>query len=189
MNNINLPENLEKVLDDNNTDTLFKEIFCEDFLVNKKKYCYDFSVINQDEDPFSLYPSQKYQSQILNQFSKIAYLIGESITGFKHSSDILDDASHEEYSSFSKDFRELKQHTDNSRFDFYDDVKENVKNKIENGLQTVSIKKYPAFLKVIDILNENGKSNITDPEYLQYIIINSRMFQELVKDCVTGYGG
>lgn len=191
-----LPKNLLKVLEDRNTDVSFSELFKDETNnpdMSSVKTIHDL-VGGRGWIDFSMEAlfNSTYEEKLLSVIKSIAQNVATRIVGFQSCSDILDNASHEEYIYYAPKYKKVSELSEGdhedvfARCDFFKDVKRNCSIQINEALPKESLTEMEAFNDLILLLKSEGKFHLTEPASLEYILINSRLFQKFVTEEFQG---
>ena len=193
---MNIPHNLNIVLNELNTDDILKEIIDLELLDGAYHDQYDYIVKKYQIDNDWNKIAQVSEWQIIEILRNLAGEISSKISGYKHSSDILDQANDEDFFSFSPEYKKsitgIVEDEDSNpyeRYDFYEEVKDNLKLKVKNQFNKYSIKETLSFKKLRAHIKKIGFWHFQDSDFLEYIILNSVTFKNFTLKEITEYTG
>lgn len=145
----------------------------------------------------NIFESMEYQ--VHYNLSQLARDIAKDTLGYSHSSDILDDAPESTFRDFanpapvsyssdsSSDYEEESESTLEPRWDYYDEVKNTFKSRLDESLGTGSYQNYESFKELLKIATNFGFSG--DANEFERILKNSSTFRDFAKDETTRYTG
>jgi len=184
-----IPKNLQKVLDQQeNTDEAMSKIIPLEYLAYTSLYFYSWS--NNPSEKKKMEEKQKKAEPyrgIHNELAEIAGDIAHSITGFSHSSDIIDGYGDGELKQFLND-----PDGDYDYGDYEDEIKPNFQNKVMSQFQDVEYEKIiemGSYQNLKNHLEEKGEFSLLKDEILVHVIKNSQAFKKFAKMYIVHYTG
>lgn len=164
---------------------------------------YNLSINYLSRDNFNLELSKKYPHIELTgdewthpvcvafrALEDLIHDLASALTGFSHSSYILDDANIYVFSQYTNNPNEVLEKCNDesfSRHDYYDDVKDVFKQRLD-GFTSIDIKKLNQFNELVKQLELINQTKI-DIDLFESSLKNSQFISNLLKTHTTKYSG
>lgn len=181
------PKGLKK-LDEKNK----KNFELSKILMNASSFYDAYTIKSQNNDKETNTAFEGYELAV-----SLASEIAESATGYSHSSDVLDGpnqvfkdfapSARVRYDESSDDYADESDFVVENRGDFYEEVKDTFRQKVDGAISSESLESFPSFAKLFALAKSNGFSG--QESDFSKVLKSSREFREICKAATTNYTG